>query len=90
MVLRVSSATPLLGSALGMLSVGAASAAAGQAFRRTRAALERPAGAPLLAWPPWADVRRQDLAIDALGGILLWRVGAVRCGTREAANSDLV
>ena len=143
MALRVSSATPLLGSALGALGIGAASTAAGQvlprntggwrcicapahrrqcwhrqtparalamclspavatdaggiepddtmtarrngliawfqAFRHVRAEFQqeqRPghAGRRSQPQPLWAGVRRQDLLIDALGGVLLWRV----------------
>jgi len=75
MVLRVSSATPVLGSALGMLGVGAASATAGQAFRKVRLGFERGGPSPL-AWPPWQGVQRQDLLVDAVGGLLIWRVGS--------------
>ena len=150
MALRVSSATPLLGSALGALGIGAASAAAGQvlygssadgdasahhhctadrpgtdrrhkllftthldtglhkadtsfllptsrvhdapivftvqAFRHVRAEFgqeQRPghAGRRPQPQPLWAGVRRQDLLIDALGGVLLWRVSLCINGT---------
>lgn len=74
MALRVSSATPVLGTAIGVLGIGAASAAAGQAFRKVRLGFERGAPSPL-AWPPWQGVQRQDLMIDALSGLLVWRVG---------------
>ena len=72
---RVSCATPVLGPALGMLGIGLASAAAGQASRRTLR-WYRGAGPHPAAWPPWEGVRREDLAVHAVAGLVVWRVRA--------------
>ena len=31
-----------------------------------------------LAWPPWLGARREDVLLEAVGGLLLWRVRANR------------
>ena len=70
---RVSCATPVIGPALGLLGVGLASAAAGQASRRTLRWYQGTGPHPL-AWPPWEGVRREDVALDAVAGLVVWRV----------------
>ena len=77
MAARVSCATPVLGPMLGLLGIGLASAAAGQASRRTLR-WYRGAGPHPAAWPPWEGVRQQDVAVDAIGGLVVWRVRARR------------
>ncbi len=72
---RVSCATPVLGPVLGLLGIGLASAAAGQASRRTLR-WYRGAGPHPAAWPPWEGARREDLAVDAVAGLVVWRVRA--------------
>ena len=70
---RVSCATPVVGPMLGLLGIGIASAAAGQASRRTLRWYQG-AGPHPVAWPPWQGVRGQDLAVDAVTGLVIWRV----------------
>ena len=73
---RVSCATPVLGPALGMVGVGAASAMAGQASLLCRQEMERRSGGagPRPAPPPL--LRRKDLVLDALLGLVLFKARA--------------
>lgn len=67
----------MLGSAVGMLGVGAASALAGQASLYCRHELERrgSGGAAVrLSAPPL--LRRKDLILDALLGVVLFKARA--------------
>ena len=65
-----------------------------QAFRHVRAEFgqeQRPGHAGRRPQPQslWAGVRRQDLLIDALGGVLLWRVSLCTDGILEFRTTGL-
>ncbi len=82
-VLRIHCATPLLGSAWGLLAVAAASASAGHVSRATLAALQHGGGglAAALRELPRQLVGRWDAreaAVDAVLGPVVFKVG-VRC-----------
>lgn len=70
---RVSCATPVLGSAVGVVGVGFASAMAGQASLKCQRYYQ--GQAPLVA----SKARRQDLLLDAMIGVALWKVGYRHC-----------
>ena len=76
---RVSCATPVLGPALGMVGVGAASAMAGQASLLCRQEMERRSSGtgPRPAPPPL--LRRKDLVLDALLGVVLFKARRLCC-----------
>ncbi|KAL4859030.1 hypothetical protein ACK3TF_000816 [Chlorella vulgaris] len=70
MALRVSCATPVAGPIGGLLGVGVASAMAGQASIKCRQYLKNGTN-PLLH--PWKGVRTDDLIVDALLGVALFK-----------------
>ena len=76
---RVSCATPVLGPALGMVGVGAASAMAGQASLLARQEMERRSGGAAARPAPPPLLRRKDLVLDALLGVVLFKVRLL-CG----------
>ncbi|PSC67403.1 pfkB family carbohydrate kinase [Micractinium conductrix] len=73
MALRVSCATPVVGPVGGLLGVGLASAAAGQASIATRQYLAD-RKVPGVQAPPFRGVRSEDLVVDALLGIAFFKV----------------
>lgn len=76
---RVSCATPVLGPALGMVGVGAASAMAGQASLLCRQEMERRSSGAAARPPPPPLLRRKDLVLDALLGVVLFKARRL-CG----------
>ncbi|PRW59668.1 pfkB family carbohydrate kinase [Chlorella sorokiniana] len=84
MALRVSCATPIAGPIGGLLGVGLASAAAGQASIKCRQYLQDKQN-PLLQ--PWKGSRAEDLLVDAVLGIAMFKVMGGRF--RSVMPSDL-
>lgn len=85
MAMRVSCVTPVAGPVGGLLGVGLASAAAGQAAIKCRIFFED--GKNPLAQPLWRGMRGDDMLVDALLGVALFKAMGGRF--RSVMPSDL-
>lgn len=85
--LRISCRTPVLGPCLGLLGVGAASALAGHVSAHT-GRLCREGGNPLkLRW--WRPMQADEAVVDALLGLLVFKVRRVLSGKPLLSSEEL-
>lgn len=84
-VLKVSCATPVLGPTMGLVGVGLANVLAGQASRHTRKMVVTKSH-PLAAGF-WEAPNPEDMVLDAVMGVCIFKVRAQGCSVSDVISS---